>query len=115
MAQEKGKMTVSEAGRKGGQTTSKKYGPEFYEKIGEKGGEREQKRVARQPLRWAVGHGGSCGIPSFANLCLPTPAGGKALPEVRVGVAAQAAMAVVRRANDEGVLGVGQAFGHALD
>lgn len=32
-------MTVSEAGRKGGQTTSKKYGPEFYEAIGKKGGD----------------------------------------------------------------------------
>ena len=37
MAEEKGKMTVSEAGRKGGETTSKKYGPEFYEEIGHKG------------------------------------------------------------------------------
>jgi len=35
---EKGRMTVSEAGRKGGETTSKKYGREFYEEIGEKGG-----------------------------------------------------------------------------
>lgn len=37
MAQ-KGKMTVGEAGRKGGMSTSKKYGPEFYESIGKKGG-----------------------------------------------------------------------------
>ncbi len=36
---EKKEMTVSEAGRKGGETTSKKYGPEFYEEIGRKGGE----------------------------------------------------------------------------
>ena len=40
MAEEKGKMTVSEAGRKGGETTSKKYGPEFYEEIGHKGGKK---------------------------------------------------------------------------
>ncbi len=38
MPDEKGRMTVSEAGRKGGETTSKKYGREFYEEIGEKGG-----------------------------------------------------------------------------
>ena len=37
MAQ-KGKMTVGEAGRKGGKTTAKKYGPGFYEEIGKKGG-----------------------------------------------------------------------------
>lgn len=34
----KGKMTVVEAGRKGGQSTAKRYGPEFYESIGKKGG-----------------------------------------------------------------------------
>ena len=33
-------MTVSEAGRKGGLTTSRKYGPEFYEAIGKKGGDK---------------------------------------------------------------------------
>ena len=37
MAQ-KGKMTVGDAGRKGGKATAKKYGPEFYEEIGKKGG-----------------------------------------------------------------------------
>ena len=36
---DKKEMTVSEAGRKGGETTSKKYGPEFYEEIGRRGGE----------------------------------------------------------------------------
>lgn len=40
MAKEKGKMTVSEAGHKGGSTTARKYGHEFYEKIGRKGGQR---------------------------------------------------------------------------
>lgn len=39
MAEEKRKMTVGEAGHKGGETTSKKYGHEFYEEIGHKGGE----------------------------------------------------------------------------
>jgi uncharacterized protein len=32
-------MTTQEAGRKGGQTTAKRYGPEFYEEIGRKGGQ----------------------------------------------------------------------------
>lgn len=35
---EKGKMTVEEAGRKGGQKVSEERGPEFYREIGKKGG-----------------------------------------------------------------------------
>jgi general stress protein YciG len=35
----KGAMSVSEAGRKGGQTVRDKYGHAFYEQIGKKGGE----------------------------------------------------------------------------
>lgn len=35
----KGTMSVSEAGRKGGQTVRDKYGHSFYEEIGRKGGE----------------------------------------------------------------------------
>src|SRR5436305_1625996 len=35
----KGAMSVSEAGRKGGQTVRDKYGHAFYEEIGRKGGE----------------------------------------------------------------------------
>jgi len=37
--EKKGAMTVQEAGRKGGNTVKEKYGPEFYSKIGQKGGE----------------------------------------------------------------------------
>jgi len=33
-------MTVREAGRKGGETTKRRYGPRFYEEIGKKGGHR---------------------------------------------------------------------------
>jgi hypothetical protein len=32
--EQRGKMTVSEAGRKGGQAVRAKYGPEFFSKIG---------------------------------------------------------------------------------
>jgi general stress protein YciG len=49
-------MTVREAGRKGGETTKKRYGPRFYEEIGKKGGQKvkrmieESKRARRQPV-----------------------------------------------------------------
>ncbi|MHB0776754.1 KGG domain-containing protein [Halomonas sp. WWR20] len=36
---DKGNMSVSEAGKKGSQATSKSHGKEFYEDIGHKGGE----------------------------------------------------------------------------
>ncbi len=36
----RGKMTVAEAGRKGGQRTAATHGREFYEEIGRKGGEK---------------------------------------------------------------------------
>lgn len=36
----KGKMTVAEAGRRGGKRTAATHGREFYEKIGRKGGEK---------------------------------------------------------------------------
>jgi len=38
MAEEQKSMTVAEAGRKGGKTTSERYGHDFYETIGRKGG-----------------------------------------------------------------------------
>ncbi len=37
-------MTIEEAARKGGNTTKRRYGPEFYSRIGRKGGQ----RVARE-------------------------------------------------------------------
>ncbi len=36
----KGKMTVQEAGKKGGMKTAQTHGREFYEKIGQKGGQK---------------------------------------------------------------------------
>ncbi len=39
------KMSLEEAGRKGGKTTSRNYDKEFYQEIGEKGGnERARQR-----------------------------------------------------------------------
>lgn len=42
---EKGKMTVKEAGRKGGETTAEEKGEEFYKEIGQKGGKKGGPRV----------------------------------------------------------------------
>ncbi len=41
----KGEMTVSEAGRLGGEKTAETHGREFYEEIGQKGGEKGGQRV----------------------------------------------------------------------
>ncbi len=38
MANQKNPMTTQEAGRMGGQSTSRKYGKEFYQQIGKMGG-----------------------------------------------------------------------------
>ena len=49
VAEQKGGMTVREAGRKGGEkggeTTAKKYGHEFYEEIGHKGGQKVKQLI----------------------------------------------------------------------
>jgi general stress protein YciG len=49
MAENKGQMTVREAGRKGGkrggQTTKKRYGRAFYSDIGTKGGRRVKELI----------------------------------------------------------------------
>ena len=42
----KGAMTVAEAGRKGGLTVSDRYGHEFYEEIGRKGGQKVRELIA---------------------------------------------------------------------
>jgi general stress protein YciG len=41
----KGKMTVEEAGRRGGEKTSEEHGEEFYSEIGHKGGAKGGPRV----------------------------------------------------------------------
>jgi uncharacterized protein len=40
----KGKMTVEEAGRMGGEKTSETHGPDFYSEIGSKGGSERAKQ-----------------------------------------------------------------------
>ncbi len=44
----KGEMTVKEAGRRGGTTTKKRHGPEFYQGIGTKGGNTTMQRHGRE-------------------------------------------------------------------
>ncbi len=41
----KGKMTVAEAGRRGGLKTSETHGSEFYSEIGSKGGLKVRKLI----------------------------------------------------------------------
>ncbi len=41
----KGKMTVAEAGRKGGKSTSATHGKDFYKAIGHKGGTRVKQLI----------------------------------------------------------------------
>jgi len=44
---EKGKMTVQEAGKKGGKRTSATHGRQFYQEIGRKGGSKGGQKVKR--------------------------------------------------------------------
>ncbi len=39
------KMSVNEAGQRGGKTTLQRYGPDFFSKIGKKGGARVRKLI----------------------------------------------------------------------
>jgi general stress protein YciG len=41
----KGKMTVADAGRKGGERTAETHGHEFYQQIGHKGGQRVKELI----------------------------------------------------------------------
>jgi general stress protein YciG len=45
MDTEKESMSVNEAGRRGGEATSRTHGREFYEEIGHKGGQRVRELV----------------------------------------------------------------------
>jgi uncharacterized protein len=44
---EKPSITVREAGRRGGQVTARKHGPEHYERIGRIGGQRMKSLLAK--------------------------------------------------------------------
>lgn len=46
--QGKGKITVSEAGRRGGEKTAKTHSHEFYESIGKRGGRKGGETTARR-------------------------------------------------------------------
>ncbi len=43
---EKGKMTVAEAGRKGGSTTKARHGASYYAEIGHRGGQKVKELIA---------------------------------------------------------------------
>lgn len=47
MVLEKKEITTKEAGAKGGNITSKRYGPEFYQAIGRKGGQTIKKLIKK--------------------------------------------------------------------
>jgi len=55
--QEKGGMTVSEAGRRGGRRTAETHGHEFYENIGAKGGQTTSHKYGT-PFYEEIGHKG---------------------------------------------------------
>ncbi|WP_106476130.1 con-10 family general stress protein [Phytohalomonas tamaricis] len=63
------KMSVSEAGKKGGEATSETHGKEFYEDIGHKGGQNSGGNFKNDPERAAeAGHkGGQNSGGNFAN------------------------------------------------
>jgi len=44
---QRGEISVREAGRRGGQTTSQTHGREFYEEIGQKGGQKVRELIRR--------------------------------------------------------------------
>ncbi len=50
-SKKKGKMTVAEAGRMGGEKTLAKHGSEFYSEIGSKGGQKVRKLVEEGKAR----------------------------------------------------------------
>ena len=41
----KGTMSVRAAGRKGGEVTARRHGPQFYEEIGRKGGQKVRELI----------------------------------------------------------------------
>jgi uncharacterized protein len=59
--EDKGDMSVSEAGRKGGEKTASTHGHEFYEEIGKKGGQKGGEVTSEKygtPFYEEIGHKG---------------------------------------------------------
>ena len=54
-------MTVQEAGRRGGAATKARYGPEFYEEIGRKGGSKVKSLLAEGRRLAEAEEGGAAG------------------------------------------------------
>ena len=50
---DKGDMSVSQAGRKGGKRTSETHGHQFYEEIGHKGGQKVRQLIEEGKNRMA--------------------------------------------------------------
>lgn len=48
--EETGKMTVEEAGKRGGETTKETHGHEFYQGIGKKGGEERAREIREEGI-----------------------------------------------------------------
>ncbi|MCJ1886971.1 general stress protein [Pseudomonas sp. LA21] len=69
MSPKQDKMNVSEAGKKGGEATSKTHGKEFYQDIGHKGGQQSGGNFANDPERAAEAgrKGGQQSGGNFAN------------------------------------------------
>jgi general stress protein YciG len=64
----KGKMTVEEAGRKGGEKTAETHGREFYQEIGKKGGETVASERGPEFYSEIGKKGGSVGGPKVRKL-----------------------------------------------
>ena len=69
MTQQKGKMTVEEAGRKGGEATSSSHDREFYQDIGSQGGQSSGGNFKNDPQRASEAErkGGQASGGNFAN------------------------------------------------
>ena len=48
MAEKEGEMSVSEAGKRGGERTAETHGHEFYQEIGKKGGQKGGETTAER-------------------------------------------------------------------
>ncbi|HZX45481.1 MAG TPA: general stress protein [Candidatus Nanoarchaeia archaeon] len=68
MAESKGDISVRDAGKKGGQETSRTHGKEFYQEIGKKGGQETSKTHGREFYQDIGRKGGERGGPRVREL-----------------------------------------------